>query len=272
MDSLTPSMANAAAWTEPRNQLDGLALIDHLYNQMDGMYPNLWRANFKGESAIANWRASWLEAFVEEGITPLMAATGIKVCRREHDMPPSLPKFLKACRGGESAPDAEALYYRAATEMGKRRAHLPQSWPSPALYWAAVAMGGDILTSEYRHVAGRWKAALDANRSNMAPIPDVAPDRALPAPKMDSETAKRRMAELGGAVKGFNHGEGRLKLDCWKAIADETERGVYPKAASFCQTMAAEVLFKHGYKLGPEMLKHLPAKYRDEETNPMEAA
>lgn len=259
MDSLTPSMANAAAWTEPRTQLDGLALIDHLYNQMDGMYPNLWRANFKGESAIANWRASWLEAFIDEGITPQMAAAGIKACRRVHDMPPSLPKFLKACMGGDNALDAEALYYRAATEMGKRRAHAPQNWPSPPLYWAAVAMGSDILTSEYRHVAGRWKNALEANKANMAPIPDVAPDHALPAPQMDNETAKRRIRELG-----VNIGGGITRLGWAEQIAKETAAGTYHY--SFGQRQAAEAFYDAG-KPVPECLVRFLVK-----TKPMEDA
>ena len=106
----------------------------------------------------------------------------------------------------------------------------------------------------------------------ITPPTPTGDQKALPAPKLTREEAEKHLSKIGGVVKRVNSGNDRLRLENWLAIADETERGVYPKAASFCQAMAAEVLFKHGHKLGPEMLKHLPAKYRDEETNPMEAA
>ena len=88
--------------------------------------------------------------------------------------------------------------------------------------------------------------------------------KALPAPTLTREEAEKHLSQLGGAVKRVNSGNDRLRLENWLVIADETERGVYPKTASYCQAMAAEVLFKHGYKLGPAMMKHLPAKYREE--------
>ena len=266
MDSLTPSMAIAAAWSEPRAKLDGLALIDHLYNQLDGMYPNLWRANFKNEQAIANWRVAWLEAFVEEGITPQLAAAGIKVCRREHDMPPSLPKFLRACQGGAATTDPEALFYRAQAEMGNRRARKPQNWPSPPLFWAAVALGDDLLHSDYRSMKGRWTAAMDANRDRMADIPDVSPDHALPAPKLSREEAEVQIAQVHQAAKSmrFPSGNGQ-RMDNWLAIADEVARGVY-KGGTLGKRYAAEAMKKAGHEVPAALQPYLPKQ------NPMEDA
>lgn len=266
MDKLTTSTVIASAWSEPRAKLDGLALIDHLYNQLDGMYPNVWRANFKGEQSIANWRSAWVEAFVEEGITPQMAAVGVKVCRREHDMPPSLPKFLRACRGGNAAFDPEALFYRAQAEMAKRRARRPQNWPSSMLFWAAASLGNDLLHSDYRSMRGRWMAALDSNRHHLGDIPDVSDEEALPAPKLSQQDVQVRIADVQLAAKRMKFpSEDRARLEWAFKIAEETARGVY-RGGLNCKRLAAEAILQSRQAV-PESLQAFLAK-----TKPMEDA
>jgi hypothetical protein len=58
------------AWLSPQPALDNMTLIDLLFNRLDGLYPNRWRASFRNEHAIANWREAWADGFVSEGLTP----------------------------------------------------------------------------------------------------------------------------------------------------------------------------------------------------------
>ncbi len=178
-----PSRGNASVWLEPLAKLEGLSLMDHLFNRLEGMYPNLWRASFRVESSLANWRAAWAEAFSDEAITPHEIATGLTVCRRRHEMPPSLPQFLRACRPQANS-DPEPAFYDSADQMVRRHAGQQETWPSPRHFWAAQRVGGDMLHLGWRELAGRWRAAweqaaADADR----PIPVAAPrEQSLPAP------------------------------------------------------------------------------------------
>ena len=158
-------------WLRPHPKLDGISLMDHLFNRMDGLYPNRWQANFKTDSAIQNWKESWAEAFEEEGLMPQDVAQGIKNCRRMFDWPPSLTEFLRACRPYLEVTAAyhiavEGLHARARGEMGR--------WPHPAIFWAAVKVGEfDLLGSPHKSVASRWEKALDdeLEKTEWDPIP-----------------------------------------------------------------------------------------------------
>lgn len=239
-----------------------MSWMNKLFLELHGRFGNEFTGRFATgipdeqglDSGVENAKATWARRMA--GLNGEQIQRGLA---STYKFPPSADDFVAACQGGSAAADAEALYYRAATEMGKRRAHAPQNWPSPPLYWAAVAMGSDILTSEYRHVAGRWKHALEANKANMAPIPDVAPDRALPAPQMDNETAKRRIRELG-----VNIGGGVTRLGWAERIAKETAAGTYHY--SYGQRQAAEAFYDAG-KPVPECLVRFLVK-----TKPMEEA
>lgn len=189
-------------WLDPRQWPDGAAcsLMDRLFNRLDGAYPNRWRAAFANQAAIANWREAWAEAFEEEGLTVEEVKRGIVECRRRYDWPPSLPEFLKACR---PPVDYEAAFHEAVEQL-RRRESDSDHWSSPAVYWAAVKIGGyDLQSSRYDQIKGRWKKALDdaANEIRAGVLANDVPKRlvALPAPgqiTLTPEEAAERMAEI----------------------------------------------------------------------------
>ena len=82
---------------------------------------------------------------------------------------------------GEANPYAE-LFRCAVDAMLCRRQRRSADWPTPGLFWAAMEMGPDLLTHDYGELAGRWRVMVDAHAHRRDPIPDVALNRALPAP------------------------------------------------------------------------------------------
>ena len=165
----------------------GITLMDHLFNRMDGSYPNRWRAAFANPQAIQNWREAWSEAFVEEGITPGEAADAIRNCRRMYDWPPSLTEFLRACR---PSVDHESAFYEAVREIAKRQTNTDH-WSHPAIYWAAVTMGVDLTSNPYATIKNRWSKILAGELAKGAwdPIPKrvealAAPGKAIATPEV----------------------------------------------------------------------------------------
>lgn len=180
MTTLAPSMSRPSAWTEPHPKLEGISPMDKLYNRLDGMYPNRWRANFANADAIDAWKEAWAEAFVDDGITPHEVAAGLKACRRMFDWPPSLTEFLRACRPTISS---EAAYHEAVAGMVARSRGERGEWSHPAIYWAAVRVTShDLLSVGWQAIRGRWEAALRdvMAKGKWEPVPE--PTKALPAP------------------------------------------------------------------------------------------
>jgi len=144
---------------QPHKKLDGASLMNHLFNRLDGIYPNKWRANFKDDQSIRNWELAWAEAFDEEGVLPQDVANGLKNCRRMFDWPPSLTEFLRACRpylepSAAHSIAVEGLHARSRGEVG--------NWPHPAIFWAAAKVGEfDLLSKPYREIESRWSQALE---------------------------------------------------------------------------------------------------------------
>ena len=194
-----PSTSPLSAWIDPHPKLDGVALIDHLFNKLDGLYPHRWRSAFANQHAIANWRQAWAEGFAEEGMTMAEIKRGIAECRRLFDWPPSFPEFVKACR---PALDYERAFIEAIEQMRKRETG-GDEWSTPAVYWAAVKVGGDLRACPYPSIKGRWMAALDDAIEGIrtGKLPADVPQRreALPAPGQCSvppEVAKQRLANI----------------------------------------------------------------------------
>lgn len=188
------STVKRSVWLEIHSAL-GISLMDHLFNRLDGLYPNRWRAAFSSNQAIANWREAWAESFDEERITPKCVAAGIKACRRQYDWPPSLPEFLKACR---PPVDYERLYIGAANAVNDG------SWQSKLAYWATQAVGSfEVRNEPFKRMESRWKKAVDELLVD-GELPEIPPRmEALPAPGRQSisrEEAANRTAELGVKV------------------------------------------------------------------------
>ena len=172
----------ASFWKTEQVQFDGIAPIDHLFNRMDGIYPGKWKQCFANDESIKNWRDTWTEEIVNERLSPGEVKNGIHTCAREHDWPPSLAEFLKACR---PAIDLQRAFYEACEQMHKRKSG-GDKWSDPLIYWAAVKLGGDIFNYPYQSIKSRWQMAFDAARDEISKgkLPNEVPEvkEALPAP------------------------------------------------------------------------------------------
>jgi hypothetical protein len=195
----TSSTSRLSTWIDPHPKLDGVALIDHLFNRLDGLYPHRWRSAFANQQAIDNWRLAWAEGFVEEGVTMAEIKRGLSECRRMFDWPPSFAEFLKACR---PAMDYERAFMEAVEQMRRREAG-EDRWSMPAVYWAATKLGSDLSSHPYQSLKGRWQAALDEaiEAIRTGKLPNEIPQRreALPAPghcSVPPEVAKQRLAAI----------------------------------------------------------------------------
>lgn len=182
-------------WLE-KHQSVGIALIDHLYNRLDGIYPGKWRAQFANQTAVDNWRAAWADSFADESLTPDDLRVGIAACRKLFDWPPSLPQFLKACR---PPLDYERAFYEAVEQM-RKRATSADTWSNPAIYWAAQTIGDDLQMTPYAAFSRRWAGALDGaiEKIKAGALPDSVPARleALPAPGRQSVSDEQAAANL----------------------------------------------------------------------------
>jgi hypothetical protein len=185
------STGKRGVWLEVHAGL-GISLMDHLYNRMEGMYPQRWKANFPSATSIQNWRESWAEAFEDERITPQDIAAGLKACRKRHDWPPSLPEFIRACK---PPVDYETLFSGAAVSVSTGK------WENRLAYWATQSVGSfEVRNEPYVRMKTRWTKAIDELLED-GELPEIPPGReALPAPGKQSiskEEAAMRVNELG---------------------------------------------------------------------------
>ena len=198
----TSSTSPENAWLEPHPKLDGLALIDHLFNRLDGLYPHKWRSAFASDQAIANWRTAWAEGLSDEGVTAEELRAGLRACHRR-DWPPSFAEFFKDCR---PPIDYQSALIEAVDQMARRES-LRDRWSHPAIYWAAVKIGAyDLGRKTLKELLPEWRKAF-GDQLELGEWPDV-PARlpALPAPgqthnrAVGGETILAMLERLKGAV------------------------------------------------------------------------
>ncbi len=192
----TSSKPNLDAWLKPNPRLDGLAVIDHLFNRLDGLYPHRWRSAFGSPQAVANWREAWADAFAEEGVTLDEIKAGLTACRRMFDWPPSMAEFLKACR---PPIDPEAAFNEAVVQVAKRQEGADK-WSHPAIFWTAHALGDfEMLHATWQGIKSRWSTLL-AEQLALRDWPEIPTRRpALPAPGKSTTTLEQgagRIAEI----------------------------------------------------------------------------
>lgn len=189
---------NQNKWLAPRVKLDGVSVMDHLFNQMNGSYPNKWRSNFRDEQAVQDWRFSWAEAFEDEGLTAKDVALGIKNCRRMFDWPPSLTEFLRAAR---PYLEPDVAFFEAVRGLQDRSRGKQGDWSHPAIFFAALAVGQyDMRNDSYQQLKGRWTKAL-ADQLSLGSWSDIPPVmEALPAPSRTEEgkAQVRKISTMAG--------------------------------------------------------------------------
>lgn len=234
----SPSTRPYSQWFEPAPSL-GISLMDHLFNRLDGAYPNKWRSNFANQQAIDNWQESWVEAFEEEKITPADVKAGLRECRKRFAWPPSCAEFIQACR---PSMDPLLSYHEAVAGMEARGKGENPDWSHPAVYWAASLMRADLMSQTFAQVKDRWVALLKAQmeRGEWAPIP--AARVLLPAPDVSPAAkahAEKMLRELN--AKGITKAPAdRTDHKLWaKRILERAERG--DKALSSLQVSFAKM-------------------------------
>lgn len=211
--TMATSTATLSAWIEPRKShepdLDGLSLMQRLWNQLDGIFKRRWAADFTSAGAVANWEKVWGRAFVDEGITPDEIARGLIAMRRSK-FPPELPDFLAACRPRLTPEEA---YHEAVRQLHKRRHPIEQDgqmvttdrWSEPAIYWAAIRMESDLLNQPYERIKARWARVLDAARQfPKGAVPEyrvaLPAKSSCPLTEAEQAEAERRQREAVGEI------------------------------------------------------------------------
>lgn len=219
-------MFRPCLWREIHPKL-GISLMDHLFNRLDGAYPNRWRASFPSEQSIENWRESWAEAFEEEGITTQMVSDAIRVCRRTYDWPPSITEFLKACK---PPINVDAALYEAIEQMRKRQ-HGKDEWSNPAIFWAAAKVGEyDMISQTFSQLKPRFEAALKrVQEGEVKPVPERVPALAAPAAAESTrEYGRQRLDELNASELVRNVSKGGNIAWARRIIEEEKATGKVP--------------------------------------------
>ena len=174
-----------------------LSAIDRLYARFASMYMHKWSSHFTSPDVIADWKKAWTSALIDSGITFQMALEGIERCRAEHPTwPPTEGQFIALCR---PAVDYEDAFNYAVRELRKRKTN-EDSWPVPAVYWAAMDFGQyELRQASYTQAAARWKKLLDKRLEGNCPaVPAYVPQ--LPAPAFDAAGKAMTSAEARAAA------------------------------------------------------------------------
>lgn len=199
----TPSQPSPAATASPKPLAESstspqplpTAWIERVFERLSALYGSKFADLWRG-CDIEGVKSVWAKELA--GYSPDEIARGIAACRTR-DWPPTLPEFLKVCR---PALDYERAFIEAIEQMRKRETG-GDEWSTPAVYWAAVKVGGDLRAYPYPSIKGRWMAALDDAIEGIrtGKLPADVPQRreALPAPGQCSvppEVAKQRLANI----------------------------------------------------------------------------
>jgi hypothetical protein len=203
----TPTPSTLNSWNAPREVIgqepDGmggfrevrrmLSAIDRLYARFASMYMHKWSSHFTSPDVIADWKKAWTSALINSGITFQMALEGIERCRTEFPTwPPTEGQFVALCK---PELDYEDAFNYAVRELRKRRTG-EDSWPVPAVYWAAMDFGRfELRQASYGQAAERWKRLLDKRLSGECPSVPVLDQPQLAAPARNAEGAFVTSAE-----------------------------------------------------------------------------
>lgn len=171
--------------------------------------------------------------------------TGLESCKGRK-FPPTLTEFMELCR---PAFDVDGALHAAIREMGNRRQHRTENWPSNRHFWAAASIGNDLLLQPPRDLLHRWREAWQCAASRADdPIPERQPDQqALPAPgktHISREDAEVRVEQLKLAAGGKKSATSK-QIAQWKANL------VDPKCSLAVQQISREILLGLG-EIQPE--------------------
>ncbi len=251
MTTVTQSTAERSGWAVPLAKLEGISLIDHLWNRLSGTYGGRWLKDFPDMQSIENWKTAWAEALDDDRVTPQEVAEGLRTCRRMYpDWPPAVGEFIRACR---PALEPEVAFYTAVAGMAARHNGEQGNWPHPAIFWAAVETGAhDLQHCSYVTMKARWERALNEvlARGEWKPVPTVV--KALPAPPVTAAIraqAEEQMRRIGAS--GIMNQSGRDPLRGWKRVIAEMENPKGKRYSPGVIAMARNAL-RHDAGLGAQ--------------------
>lgn len=188
-------------------------------SEMRLMYGSKFAQQWEGLTPRA-LRDSWDQKLV--GLTEPEVRQALVACLTR-EWPPTLPEFLRLCRPWL---DPEIAFRAAVAGMAARRKGSMGAWPHPSVYWAAVDIGGDLLSQGWQALRGRWEVAYRAQlaRSSWEPVP--APTEALPAPGSTATTPDEGMQQAQQLAGRMTKGpQGSQRAWAKKILAEQERKG-----------------------------------------------
>lgn len=181
-------------------------VINQLFRQMRSIR-TAWRQAWPDKKAYMESKATWLQAFIENGIcTQEQIDIGLIRCRAEpSDFIPSVGKFIQGCVPtpemlNPPLPSVEVAYKQALRNCHPTM-HGIAKWFHPAVYHATAAAGFNSLPLLSRELGlvSFEKRYLEQVRKvwmgeQLGPVP-VA-ELAGPAPERTPEVGNQALAEL----------------------------------------------------------------------------
>jgi hypothetical protein len=174
--------------------------VERLFQRMHATYgtrwTDLWR-DVPPEVLAATWGDSL------SGLTTDEIKSGLS---RMGKFPPTPVEFRDLCR---PPLNARRSYDEALTEMRKRHDNGSDNWSHPAIYWAAVVIGGDLRKLPYQQLEKRWTEVLAdcvecVHEGRMArDIPKKLVELPAPATSVNPEAVAKLVATVN-APKGLD--------------------------------------------------------------------
>jgi hypothetical protein len=194
--------------------------IDRLFDRMIATYGARF-ADMWASSDAHTVKAVWADGL--RGLAGDEIRTGLDSLN-DKPFPPTLPEFKRLCR---PPINPRKSYDEALTEMRKRHDNGSDKWSHPAIYWAAVVIGGDLRKLPYQQLEKRWTEVLAdcvecVHEGRMArDIPKKLIELPAPATSVNPEAVAKLVATVN-APKG-------LDGHAWaRKIIERHEAGQYP--------------------------------------------
>lgn len=153
-----------------------------------------------------DWLATWADALANYSDAEL--SKGLAACLALK-WPPTLPEFAMACRPPAPVIEQDAIgaYFEAVDGMRRRLAGERVQWSHPAVYHAAVAVGGSsaLSSTTTMQMLPRFRAAFtrELARGSWPAIPD-APAALVPIDPLSPENRRAAAHALAVILAGMH--------------------------------------------------------------------
>lgn len=76
--------------------IDNAKCIKKLFTRFAAIYGHIWKSQFKSDAFMDFAKKEWMDAL--GAFSDATVTSAIDECREYHDMPPTLPQFIRCCR------------------------------------------------------------------------------------------------------------------------------------------------------------------------------